>query len=198
MTKKEFIEKTADYANYASGFDFRQVGVNNGSIGRLAEAVAKIGFKNCRGRLVSAQGQVDTCKNVNGKRCTFEIKTGSGELATLNPDGSIKKSIFGNDYIVYCYRLEIDFSTDFSEIVEQIIEQLYIINMNDFKDLLDDLNLIGAKYSSAMTKKPAPQRYYDKLSIKSMSAAKRTKCRENFINEYETIGTPFVEFFGIE
>lgn len=198
MTKKEFIEKTAKYANYASGFDFRQVGVNNGSIGRLVEAVAKIGFKNFRGRLVSAQGRIDTYKNVNGKRCTFEIKTGSGELATLNPDGSIKKSVFNNDYVIYCYRLEIDFSADFSEIVEQIIEQLYIINMNDFKDLLDDLNLIGAKYSSAMTKKPAPQRYYDKLSIKPMSAEKRTKCRENFINAYESIGIPFSEFFGIE
>lgn len=198
MKRKEFYAGVKKCVNYAALNDFRVIGNHNGIIGDTAEGMTKIGVDNCRGRIVSAQGQVDTRKNVNGKRCSFEVKTGSGELAVLNPDGSIKKSIFNADYVVYCYRFDIDFSCDFEGIIDQFLSQMYVLKMDDFKTLLEDLNLIGAKYSSAMTKKPAPARYYDRLSIKSMSAAKRTKCRENFINAYETIGTPFVEFFGIE
>lgn len=173
----KFFDNLNSYANGNAN--------NDGLKGCLFEGYVKAYMGNTRGSVVSAQGRRDTTKKLGSTRYSFEMKTGSGELATLNADGSIKHTCLTADYMVYCYKF------DPTEPVEY---QAYVFPMADFSALLESLNLIGYKYSTPMTKKPASERYYDKVAIKQMSSAKRTKCRENFIEAYESLGVTLAEF----
>lgn len=158
---------------------------NDGLKGCLFEGYVKAYLGNTRGAVVSAAGRKDTTKKIGSKRFSFEMKTGSGELATLNADGSIKHTCLTSDYMVYCYKFDPN---------EPVETQAYVFPMSVFVEMLETLNLIGYKYSSAMCKNSAVNRYYDKVAIKTMSSAKRTKCRENFIDTYENLGMTLEEF----
>lgn len=158
---------------------------NDGIKGCLFEGYVKAYMGNVRGSVVSAAGRRDTTKKIGSARFSFEMKTGSGELATLNPDGTIKHTCLTADYMVYCYKFDPN---------EPVETQAYVFPMGVFAEMLETLNLIGYKYSTPMTKRPAPERYYDKVAIKQMSTAKRTKCRENFIDTYENLGMTLEEF----
>ena len=179
MSKSTFMEMLNNYENGNAQ--------NDGKFGCLFEGYVKAYMGNYGGKVVSAAGRRDTTKKIGSARFSFEMKTGSGELATLNADGSIKHTCLTSDYMVYCYKFNPN---------EPVETQAYVFPMAVFVDILETLNLIGYKYSTPMTKRPAPERYYDKVAIKQMSTAKRTKCRENFIDTYENLGMTLEEFIN--
>lgn len=176
--EKTFLEEIEDFKNNCNPN-------HHGKNGDLFEGYTKAYIGNFKGSMVSAAGRRDTTKKIGSARFSFEMKTGSGELATLNADGTVKHTCLTADYMIYCYKFNPD---------EPVETQAYVFPMGVFTDILETLNLIGYKYSTPMTKRPVPERYYDKVAIKQMSTAKRTKCRENFIDTYESLGMTLEDF----
>ena len=115
----------------------------------------------CRGL-----GEVDMRKKVNGKMCNFEIKQGGVELAELNRDGAIVKSVADkNDFMIYCPRYSADIAVE---------KQYYVIPMNAFMNGLIEYDLMRYKATTPMQriKKAGGEWYHDRIAVQNNSLKK--------------------------
>ena len=178
--KTNFLNALEDYKNNGNK-------ANDGYKGNLFEGCVKAYLGNFRGSMVSARGAVDTKKKLKtGVIASFEIKQGQGELGILDREGNIVSTCLTRDYMITCYKFNPD---------EPVEVQAYVLSMAEYVSMMNGLNLIGTKYSSQQYNNPNPYtRYHDRLCIKQMSTAKRTKVRNAFIDSYETLGMTLEDF----
>lgn len=156
---------------------------DDGRIGKQFEGYCKLLIGNVNGKVVSAAGDLDTRKRMkDGTWATFEMKTGCGNLGTLDRAGNLVTTCLNADYMVYCYRFDTN---------EPVETQAYVLPMAEFVEVLNAFNLIYRKYSTPMEKRPVAERYYDVLGIQQMSSDRRRKCREGFITMIEERGTRY-------
>lgn len=179
-TKRDFMQEIEDYKNNCNPR-------HHGKNGDLLEAYSKSYMDNYRGSLVSARGIADTKKKLNtGVIATFEIKQGQGELGILDREGNIVSTCLTRDYMITCYKFNPE---------KPVERQAYVLRMEDYVCMMNDLNLIGTKYSSQQYKNPDPYtRYHDRLCIKQMSTDKRAKIRQAFIDSYQSLGMTLEDF----
>ena len=180
MTKKEknlqlakSLEKALETANRRP-----EKGIDSGAIGKSAEGLVRYYCNDYRAESVCRElGKVDMRKKVNGKMCNFEIKQGGVELAELNRNGSVVKSIADkNDYIIYCPRYS-------SEIAVE--KQFYVVPMVDFMDGVIEANLIRYKATTPMQaiKKAGGEWYHDRITIQNNSL-KKENAMLDMLDEY--------------
>ena len=163
MKKQETIKKVNEYLRYANSVDVHVIPtkkVNSGAHGRAYEQAVKLAMGNYRFNGIANPGAVDTIKKVNGKKATFEIKSGCGELANLDANGNIINSVFKRDYIIY--------SPEYTPTMN-VLKSSYVLTGCDFLDALRECNLIRFKKSSNMTKQPKELQYNDKMAIQSFT-----------------------------
>lgn len=180
MSKTTFLNTLEDYKNNGNKN-------NHGYKGNLFEGYVKAYLGNFKGSLVSARGAIDTRKKlITGEIATFEIKQGQGELGILDREGNIISTCLTRDYIITCYKFNPEAPVE---------TQAYVLNMETYVTMMNDLNLIGTKYSSQQYDNPNPYtRYHDRLCIKQMSQPKRAKIRQAFIDSYEGLGMTLENF----
>ena len=178
--KTNFLNALDDYKNNGNKN-------NDGYKGNLFEGYVKAYLGNFKGSIVSARGAIDTRKKLNtGVIASFEIKQGQGELGILDREGNIVSTCLTRDYMITCYKFNPD---------EPVQAQAYVLNMETYVTMMNDLNLIGTKYSSQQYNNPDPYtRYHDRLCIKQMSAPNRAKARQSFIDSYECLGMTLEDF----
>lgn len=178
--KTKFLNALEDYKNNGNKS-------NDGYKGNLFEGYVKAYLGNFGGSMVSARGAIDTKKKLNtGVIASFEIKQGQGELGILDREGNIVSTCLTRDYMITCYKFN----------PEKPVElQAYVLSMEVYVSMMNDLKLIGTKYSNKQYSNPNPYtRYHDRLCIKQMSTAKRTKIRQAFIDSYEGLGMTLEDF----
>ena len=163
MKKQETIKKVNEYLTYAKNVNVHVIPtkkVNSGAHGRAYEQAVKLAIGNYRFNGIANPTAVDTTKKINGKKATFEIKTGCGELGNLDVNGNIINSVFKRDYIIYSpeYTPEMD-----------VLKASYVLKGCDFLDALRECGLIRYKKSSNMIKQPKELQYNDKMAIQSFT-----------------------------
>lgn len=180
MSKTTFLNALENYKNNGNK-------ENHGYNGNLFEGCVKAYLGNFNGSLVSARGAIDTRKKLNtGEIVSFEIKQGQGELGILDREGNIVSTCLTRDYMITCYKFDPD---------EPVQYQAYVLTMEAYVSMMNNLNLIGTKYSNQQYSNPDPYtRYHDRLCIKQMSSPKRAKIRQAFIDNYEGLGITLEEF----
>lgn len=169
MKKTEFIEKMNNYITYAQGEHN-----NDGANGTSYEMAIKLALGNYKGQLKSKAGIVDTRKG----GYSVEIKSGCGELATLNENGEIINTVFKRDIIIYA---------PFYEAGDDVFLTSYVLTTDDFFEALEQAHLIRTKVSSAMNKKKQNGEpwYYDRMSIQSFKNSQKAIDRWlNALDEY--------------
>lgn len=178
--KTTFLNALNEYKNNGNK-------ANHGYNGNLFEGYVKAYLGNYKGSMVSARGAIDTKKKLNtGEIVSFEIKQGQGELGILDREGNIVSTCLTRDYMITCYKFNPD---------EPVQGQAYVLTMETYVMMMNDLNLIGTKLSSAQYDNPNPYtRYHDRLCIKQMSQPKRAKKRQEFIDSYEGLGMTLEDF----
>ena len=171
MKKNDFLTKVSNYVAYAQG-EHR----NDGANGTSYEMAVKVALGNCNGQLKSRAGIVDTRKG----GYSIEIKSGCGELATLNEDGEIVSTVFKRDIIVYA---------PFYEAGDDVFCTSYVLTTEDFFKALEEARLIRTKVSSAMNKKKQNGEtwYYDRMSIQSFKNSQ--KATDRWLDALEMYGT---------
>jgi hypothetical protein len=176
MTKTEMAVK--NYMEYAKNVDVHQKatkGVNSGAYGSAYEMQVKLALNNRHFNGVAKKGRIDTTKKINGKKLSFEIKQGCGELAIIDMSGKIVKSCFNTDYIIYCPDFDIN---------RNVLKQSYIIATEEFIPMLFSIGLVRKKMSSAMYNRPESARYHDKLAIQSfLNSEKKTNLFYDLLEE---------------
>lgn len=170
MRKNEFIEKMNNYITYAQGEHN-----NDGANGTSYEMAVKFALGNYKGQLKSKAGIVDTRKG----GYSVEIKSGCGELATLDEDGKIINTVFKRDIIVYA---------PFYEAGDDVFSTSYVLTTEDFFKALEEANLIRTKVSSAMNKKKQNGEpwHYDRMAIQSFKNSQ--KAINRWLNALEEYG----------
>lgn len=178
--KNNFLNALKDYKDNCNP-------KHDGRNGCLFEGYVKAYLGNFRGSMVSARGAIDTKKKLNtGVIASFEIKQGQGELGILDREGNIVSTCLTRDYMITCYKFNPEAPVE---------AQAYVLSMETYVTMMNDLNLIGTKYSSQQYNNPDPYtRYHDRLCIKQMSQPKRTKIRQAFIDSYEGLGITLEDF----
>lgn len=188
MTKRmETLERVKAYNDYAMKVNPHVIptkGISSGTHGRAFEASVKVFFGNYRfSGIVAKAGKNDMIKKIDGTMASFEIKTGCGELATLDENGDIISTVFTKDYIVYCPEYDPSIPAEF---------QSYVLTADNFFDAVKSAGLIRRKKSSAMCKRPAELQYYDKLAIQTFTNSnKKYDC---FLEMLEFHGESLVKF----
>lgn len=144
-------------------------GIDSGALGKSSEGFVRYYCNDYHAERVCREiGKIDMRKKVNGKMCSFEIKQGGVELAELDCNGSIIKSIADkNDYIIYCPRYNGNIAVE---------KQYYVVPMTDFMNGLIEKGLIRYKASTPMTaiKKAGGEWYYDRITVQNNSLKKET------------------------
>lgn len=170
MRKNEFIEKMNNYIAYAQGEH-----KNDGANGTSYEMAVKVALGNYNGQLKSKAGTMDTRKGGH----SVEIKSGCGELATLNENGEIITTIFKRDIIIYA---------PFYEAGDDVFCTSYVLTTEDFFSALEKANLIRTKVSSAMNKKKQNGEpwYYDRMAIQSFKNSQ--KATDRWLDALEECG----------
>ena len=106
MTKKQKKVQLAESLKKALATENKrpQKGVDSGALGKTSEGLVRYYCNDYRTDAVCKElGKVDMRKKVNGKMCNFEIKQGGVELAELDRNGAIVKSVADkNHYMIYC------------------------------------------------------------------------------------------------
>lgn len=178
--KKNFLNALENYKNNGNK-------ANDGYKGNLFEGYVKAYLGNFRGSMVSARGAIDTRKKLKtGEIVSFEIKQGQGELGTLDREGNVISTCLTRDYMITCYKFNPD---------EPVEKQAHVLTMETYVMMMNELNLIGTKFSNQQYANPDPYtRYHDRLCIKQMSTPKRAKIRQAFIDSYEGLGMTLEEF----
>ena len=137
---------------------------DSGANGKMFELMLKefFGMKNVT---VSKQGKIDLIKYVDGYRKLFELKTASGELATLDKDGNIKDCITKNDFVIY---------------QATATSKVYIMDAKAFWFMVNNNNLVRDKASTYQSKqkKDGLEWYKDKLTLKTIDDKTSYKQRD--------------------
>lgn len=180
MTKKEKKLQLANSLKKALETEGKrpQKGIDSGALGKSSEGLVRYYCNDYRAERVCRElGKIDMRKKVNGKMCSFEIKQGAFEIAELNRNGSVVKSIADkNDYIIYCPRYS-------SEIAVE--KQFYVVPMVDFMDGVIEANLIRYKATTPMQaiKKAGGEWYHDRITIQNNSL-KKENAMLDMLDEY--------------
>lgn len=180
MTKKEKKLQLAESLKKALATEGKrpEKGVDSGALGKSSEGLVRYYCNDYRAERVCRElGKIDMRKKVNGKMRNFEIKQGAFEIAELNRNGSVVKSIADkNDYIIYCPRYS-------SEIAVE--KQFYVVPMVDFMDGVIEANLIRYKATTPMQaiKKAGGEWYHDRITIQNNSL-KKENAMLNMLDEY--------------
>lgn len=171
MRKSEFLEKVNNYTAYAQSENR-----NSGANGTSYEMSVKLALGNYKGQLKSKAGVVDTRKG----GYSIEVKSGCGELATLDENGKIINTVFKRDIIIY---------SPFYEAGDDVFQSSYVLTTEDFFKALEEARLIRTKVSSAMNKKKQNGEawYYDRMSIQSFKNSQ--KATNRWLDALETYGT---------
>lgn len=142
-------------------------GVDSGALGKSSEGLVRYYCNDYRADSVCrGLGEVDMRKKVGGKMCNFEIKQGGVELAELDHNGAVVKSVADkNDYMIYCPRYS-------SEIAVE--KQYYVIPMNVFMNGLIEYDLMRYKATTPMQriKKAGGDWYHDRIAVQNNSLKK--------------------------
>lgn len=155
-------------------------GVDRGRIGKTFESAVKTYLGNFSKAAISKQGKTDcTITLASGKRVKCEIKSGAGELASVNADGAIKWGFSLSGMIIYAPTYT----------PEQPVEtQAYVFdNAESFVNALASMNLIRNKYSTSMNRRAKADRYHDKVTIQSLSSAGRYNKMYDYCEECGTL-----------
>lgn len=138
MNKKEKIICEQKFTNYKKYAEAEQIycpptqGVNSGAHGRLLELTVKrdlgIAFKT-----VSGAYRPDCLIKIGGQWQTIEVKTGSGELARVNPNGSLTAETRRKDWVVYSPQYDGEYSPVYVMTGEQFYNGLNAIGLIRFK-----------------------------------------------------------------
>lgn len=155
-------------------------GVDRGRIGKTFESAVKTYLGNFSKAAISKQGKTDcTITLASGKRVKCEIKSGAGELASVNADGAIKWGFSLKGIIIYAPTYT----------PEQPVEtQAYVFdNAEEFVNALASMNLIRNKYSTSMNRRAKADRYHDKVTIQSLSSAGRYNKMYDYCEECGTL-----------
>ena len=169
MTKKEKKLQLAESLKKALATEGKrpQKGVDSGALGKSSEGLVRYYCNDYRAESVCKElGKIDMRKKVNGKMCNFEIKQGGVELAELDRNGAIVKSVADkNDYIIYCPRYD-------SSIPVEL--QFYVVPMVDFMNGIIGANLIRYKATTPMQriKKAGGEWYHDRIAVQNNSLKK--------------------------
>ncbi len=161
-TKKDLIARMDNYIEWAGKQNPHVVPtkeISSGSHGRAFEVAIKKALGNYRSKdLVAMPGKADTIKKFGNAMVRIEIKSGCGELAQLDAQGNICKSILDSDVVIFCpYFIPKRDATI----------QSYVMPSTTFYTILKELGLIRFKKSTAMTKAPKEAQYYDRMTIQS-------------------------------
>ena len=156
-----------------------------GRNGKTFEMAVKVAIKNYQFSGIAKQGKTDTRKKLDGILNSIEIKSGCGELAIIDKNGEIVTTCLNSDLIVY--------SPDYDPKSEAEY-QSYVLNTNDFMEILQDLNLIRYKKSSAMCHQPKEQQYNDRMSIQSFSNSRKKS--DAFYDSLEEKGQSLKEWIA--
>ena len=145
-----------------------QKGVDSGALGKSSEGLVRYYCNDYRAESVCKElGKIDMRKKVNGKMCNFEIKQGGVELAELDCNGSIVKSVADkNDYMIYCPRYSAEIAVE---------KQYYVIPMNVFMNGLIEYDLMRYKATTPMQniKKAGGDWYHDRIAVQNNSLKKQ-------------------------
>ena len=170
MTKKEKklqLAKSLEKALETEG-KRPQKGVDSGALGKSSEGLVRYYCNDYRAESVCKElGKIDMRKKVNGKMCNFEIKQGGVELAELDRNGAVVKSVSDkNHYMIYCTRYDSAIPVE---------KQYYVIPMNDFMNGLIEYDLMRYKATTPMQniKKAGGDWYYDRIAVQNNSLKKQ-------------------------
>ena len=170
MTKKEKKLQLAESLKKALATDGKrpQKGVDSGALGKTSEGLVRYYCNDYRAESVCKElGKIDMRKKVNGKMCNFEIKQGGVELAELDRNGAIVKSVSDkNDYMIYCTRYDSNIAVE---------KQYYVIPMDVFMNGLIEYDLMRYKATTPMQniKKAGGDWYYDRIAVQNNSLKKQ-------------------------
>ena len=169
MTKKEKRVQLSNSLSKALKTEGKrpEKGIDSGAIGKSAEGLVRYYCNDYKAERVCRElEKVDMRKKVNGKMCNFEIKQGAFEVAELDRNGSVVKSIADkNDYIIFCPRYD-------SSIPVEL--QFYVVPMVDFMNGIIESQLIRYKATTPMQaiKKAGGEWYHDRITIQNNSLKK--------------------------
>lgn len=169
MTKKEKRVQLSNSLTEALKTEGKrpEKGVDSGAIGKSAEGLVRYYCNDYKAERVCRElEKVDMRKKVNGKMCNFEIKQGAFEVAELDRNGSVVKSIADkNDYIIFCPRYDSTIAVE---------KQFYVVPMVDFMNGIIEWNLIRYKSTTPMQaiKKAGGEWYHDRITIQNNSLKK--------------------------
>lgn len=145
-----------------------QKGVDSGALGKTSEGLVRYYCNDYRAESVCKElGKIDMRKKVSGKMCNFEIKQGGVELAELDRNGAIVKSVADkNHYMIYCTRYDSTIAVE---------KQYYVIPMDVFMNGLIEYDLMRYKATTPMQniKKAGGDWYYDRIAVQNNSLKKQ-------------------------
>lgn len=155
-------------------------GVDRGRIGKTFESAVKSYIGNFAKSAISKQGKTDcTITLSDGKRVKCEIKSGAGELASVNADGAIKWGFSLSGMIIYAPTYTPN---------QPVETQAYVFDSAEtFVNALTSMNLVRNKYSTAMNRRPKADRFHDKITIQSLSSTGRYNKMYDYCEECGTL-----------
>lgn len=167
--QQQAMSKLKAYNDYANNIEVHTRAkegshIHSGAHGVSFEMAVKIELGNYRFvSNASKMGHRDTIKKLNGDWVSFEIKQGSGELATIDENGDIKRSVFSADYVIYApdYRPNDD-----------VRKMAYILTGENFAKAVEVAGMARFKKSTAMTrweKANDEEGYYDRITLQSFT-----------------------------
>lgn len=185
MVRKDALLAYENYNSYAKTVDVHVTptsGINSGAHGRDFEMQVKRFLGSCSGR-VSPTGCSDTRKKINGTIRAIEIKSGCGEIARLKSSGEWDRLDAKRGYVIYAplYNPELP-----------VEKQTYVCTTQEFWSILETCGLIRMKYSRAMTKLPAHERVFDRMSIQTFMNSRKKKAE--FLAALEKNCMSLIEF----
>lgn len=155
-------------------------GIDRGRVGKTFESAVKTFLGNFIKAAISKQGKNDcTITRSTKKRVACEIKSGAGELASIDANGSIHWGFNLNGMLIYA---------PVYDATQPVEKQAYVFeSAESFVTMLTDANLTRFKYSTAMNRKPKEARFHDKITIQSLSSAGRYNKMYDICEQYGTL-----------
>ena len=155
-------------------------GIDRGRVGKTFESAVKTFLGNFVKAAISKQGKDDcTITRANKKRVACEIKSGAGELASIDANGTIHWGFNLNGMFIYA---------PVYDATQPVETQAFVFeNAQDFITMLTDANLTRFKYSTAMNRKPKEARFHDKITIQSLSSTGRYNKMYDICEQYGTL-----------
>ena len=155
-------------------------GVDRGRVGKTFESAVKTFLGNFIKATISKQGKNDcTVTRSTKKRVPCEIKSGAGELATIDTNGAIHWGFNLNGMLIYA---------PVYDATQPVEKQAYVFESAEaFVNGLAERNLIRSKYSTAMNRRPEADKRHDRITIQSLSSAGRYNKMYDYCEECATL-----------